>query len=409
MQHEDLDVVGRALQPLTRSSLRLAVVVGAIALATVPPGVVAAVPAPTAGPEVAAAREALRRMSLVDRVGQLVMTRVPGTELDRDTTTALRAMRLGGVIVFRDNYRSRAQLARLTRSIQAATLSGDPTRPRALVTVDQEGGVVKRIPDAPPWRSHPRLGAANRLAATRAEARATGAALAAVGVHMDLAPVADLDLGPRHVMRARAFGVMPARVAAHVAAFVDGLQAGGAAAAVKHFPGFGSASVNSDDALAVITRTRAQLEADLVPFRRAMLAGAEAVMVSHAVYSRIDRRRPASASPATYRLLRDDLGYRGVAITDSLHALGFGAATRGSVADGCVATIAAGADIALLTGSLRDAAACRRSLVAAARSGTLGRDRVDEAALRVLTLKARLGLLGATTARAAVSRPEPAG
>lgn len=197
-------------------------------------------------------------------------------------------------------------------------------------------------------------------------------------------------------MGTRSFGTDPERVAAHVEAFVGGIQAGGGAASVKHFPGFGGANVNSDDALAVITRTAAQLRAaDLVPFRRAIVAGVDSVMISHARYAEIDRLRPASASPAIYRMLRQELGYEGVAVTDSLHAAGFAAAARTSVAQGCVRTIAAGADIALLTGSLADAMACRAALVVAARSSATLRARIDESALRVLRLKSRLGLLPA--------------
>jgi beta-N-acetylhexosaminidase len=195
-------------------------------------------------------------------------------------------------------------------------------------------------------------------------------------------------------MRARSFGSDPALVGRHVAAFVDGIQSGGGAAAVKHYPGFGGASVNSDDALATITRTAPQLERDLAPFRQAVRAGVDLVMVSHGRYVAVDRLRPASASPAFYRRLREGLGFEGVAITDSLNAAGFAAAARTSVATGCVRVIAAGADVALLTGSLKDALDCRARLIVAARAGTLSKARIDEAVLRVLVLKARLGLLG---------------
>jgi beta-N-acetylhexosaminidase len=218
--------------------------------------------------------------------------------------------------------------------------------------------------------------------------------LRSLGVNMNLAPVADLDSGPRHVMRERSYGRSARVVARHAVAFVDGLQAADVASSVKHFPGFGSASVNSDDALATISRTTRQLRAaDLVPFRAAIQHGADSIMISHGVYRSLDRRNPASASPAAYRMLRTTLGYDGVAITDSLHASGFRRATRGTPADGCVRTIAAGADIALLTGSLVDALSCRARLVRAVRTGTLTQARVDEAALRVLRLKSRRGLL----------------
>ncbi len=383
----------RPTAPLVRLATIGMVALASFVLALVPGGVVAAADDPQPDPHDVAARAALQQLSLLDRAAQLVMTSVPGTMLDSRSAMQLRALRPGGVIVFSDNYRSRAQLARLLRATQVASRAGDANRPAALVSVDQEGGVVKRISDAPPTRSHPQLGVANRITLTHAQARDASAALGALGIQMNLAPVADLDLRPRRVMRERSFGRDPALVSRHVAAFVDGLQDGGGTGSVKHFPGFGGASVNSDDALATIDRTRGQLEADLQPFRAAIGAGVESVMISHAVYAWIDRRRPATTSPATYRLLRDELGYDGIAITDSLHAAGFTAAIRGSVVDGCERVVAAGADVALLTGTVGEATQCRNRLVEATRAGRISRARIDEAALRVLRLKSRLGLL----------------
>jgi beta-N-acetylhexosaminidase len=380
---------------IVRPLLRATIVVAAAALAVVPQGIAAARDVAPVDPHEVAASVALARLDVVDRAGQLVMTSVPGTSLDSRARGQLQRLRPGGVIVFADNHRSSAQLMRLLRTTQVAVRAGDASRPPAIVSIDQEGGLVKRIAAAPPNRSHPQLGAADRVGGTRAQAAATAAYLRPLGITMDLAPVADLDAPPARVMGARSFGRSPVRVSRHVAAFVRGLEQGAVAASVKHFPGFGSASVNSDDALATVGRTRTQLQADLQPFRAAIAAGASSVMVSHGVYGALDRRRPASASPIAYRMLREELGYTGVAITDSLHAAGFTAATGGRVAAGCVDVVSAGADIALLTGPLADALACRAQLVAAVRAGRLPRARLDEAVRRVLELKSRLGLLPA--------------
>ncbi len=384
----------RRIDRIARAALRTGIVAIAIACAAVPLEVPAIAAEAAVDEHDTAARAALERLSPLDRAGQLVMTSIPGTRLDSRATSQLRRLRPGGVIVFGDNYRSNAQLWRLLRATQVAARVGDATRPQALVSIDQEGGVVKRLPAAPPTLSHPQLGRLDRTSLTRSQARSTAVTLRRLGIRMDLAPVADLDAGPRRVMRERSFGRSARLASRHVAAFVDGLQGAGVSAAVKHFPGFGGASVNSDDALARITRTRTQLRFDLMPFRRAIARDVDAVMVSHGVYRWIDRRRPASTSPAVYRILRRDLGYDGVAITDSLHAAGFGAAARTSVPGGCAQVVAAGADIALLTGSLVDALRCRAQLVAAVRDGRLDQARIDEAALRVLRLKATLGVLG---------------
>ncbi|MCB0877611.1 MAG: hypothetical protein KDC46_01330 [Thermoleophilia bacterium] len=384
----------RRFDRTARAALAAAVVAAAIGLAAVPAPTIAFGAPEVDDPATAVASAALDELSLVDRAGQVVMTSLPGERgavLTSRTRRQLARLRPGGVIVFGENYRSRAQLTRLLRSAQAAARAGSAGSFDMLVSIDQEGGVVKRIPTAPPFNSHPRLGALDRVDVTKRQAAATAVALRRLGITMDLAPVADLDEGPRRVMRERSFGRSSFLVSRHVAAFVRGLQSSSVAAAVKHFPGFGGASVNSDDALATITRTRTQLAFDLRPFQAAVAAGTESVMVSHGVYRWIDRRRPASTSPAVYRMLRRDLGFDGVAITDSLHADGFGAAARTSVPVGCVQVIRAGADIALLTGSLTDALRCRAQLVAAVRDGRLSRARLDEAAVRVLRLKVHLG------------------
>lgn len=385
----------RTFDPMVRAAARVAVLTCAAALAVVPASSISASAAELSDPaDLVAARAALIQLKAIDRAGQLVMTSVPGTVLQGRDERQLRALRPGGVIVFASNYRSHDQLRRFNRAVQVAGRSGAAARPQLLVSIDQEGGIVKRIADIPPTRSQPQLGSIDRVATTRAQGRAAGRALRALGVNMNLAPVADLDIGPRHVMRERSYGRSPSLVARHVVAFVAGLQGVGVASSVKHFPGLGAASVNSDDALATIDRPVRQLQREeLVPFRAAIAQGADSIMMGHGVYRRLDARRPASASPAAYRLLRTTLGYDGVAITDALHAAGFLRATRGTPADGCVSTIKSGADIALLTGSLSDASRCRTRIVQAIAVGQLTQARVDEAALRVLRLKARLGLL----------------
>lgn len=360
--------------------------------------------------DTAAATAALAQLTRVERISQLITTSVPGTTLAARDAKVLAAARFGGVIVFSANYRSKAQLAAFTKATNAAItgsmLDPESTRPRVLFSVDQEGGMVKRIPNAAPFRSAQQLGKANKPASTRAQGMASAKALKALGIQMNLAPVADRDITPAHVMRGRSFGSAPELVGVHVDAFVRGLHAGGGMGAVKHFPGFGGASMNSDDGLAVIERSRAQLLAgDFGPFLAAIDAGVDAVMISHARYTEIDKLRPASASPTIYKMLRADADFDGVAITDSLNAPGFTMAAKTTAANGCVKAVAAGADIALLTGSLVDAVRCRAALTAAAQKSAVLRARIDEAALRVLRLKSKAGLLPALTVAPPTAAP----
>ena len=235
-------------------------------------------------------------------------------------------------------------------------------RPRAsIVFADQEGGNVKTFADLAPWRAASQYRSSAEAFAAGGE---TASALRRAGVHATFAPVLDLadgPLGSRHFVRPE-YGV----------AFARGL---GSAACVKHFPGLGSTRLSTDEA-----RVHGALRArDLAPFRAAIRAGAKCVMVGHAIYPRFGPRR-ASFEPETYRLLRR-LGFRGVAITDSLGVLGSPFAPFWARL-----AIRAGADLVLTT-SARDAARMVDALVPLARDGEL-----DERLVRVLRYRRSLGV-----------------
>jgi beta-N-acetylhexosaminidase len=235
---------------------------------------------------------------------------------------------------------------------------------RTLVLVDQEGGAVKDLPALPPWRAardH------RTTAGARASGRETGRALRRAGVHVNLAPVLDAPTGPlgsRH-FRSPALGV----------AFGRGVLDGGAGACAKHFPGLGTAAVSTDVRPHVPARlTKAELDA----FRAAIRAGVPCVMVGHAFYPALGRFR-ASLEPKTYRLLRD-LGFDGVAITDSMNIVASPPAYWPTKA------IRAGADLLLYTNG-RHARRAIEALVPLARRGEL-----DEKVVRVLRLRHSLGV-----------------
>jgi beta-N-acetylhexosaminidase len=239
--------------------------------------------------------------------------------------------------------------------------SRDAPRPSgALVFTDQEGGRIKTFPQLPP-RSPAR--AMRSKARAFASGRATGRALRRIGVDVDLAPVLDLPDGPlgSRQFRSPFFGV----------AFARGLAAGGAGACAKHFPGLGSLPFSTDDRPYVVGRVR---DADLAPYRAAVEAGVPCVMVGHGVYPTLGSRR-AVLMPATYDLLRSELGFEGVAMTDSLDVV------RGHAREWAVAAARAGADLLLFT-SGRDAARAIRVLVPLARSGEL-----DDQVARVLRFR----------------------
>jgi beta-N-acetylhexosaminidase len=221
----------------------------------------------------------------------------------------------------------------------------------------------------------------------RQAGRLTGQALRAAGVNVDLAPVVDVPRSPRSFILDRAFGSDPSRVASLTSAFVAGLQSEGVAATAKHFPGLGTAIANTDLHRVTIRASRADLLARLEPFRAAIAQDVDLVMVSNAAYSAFDPSGlPAVVSPRIVNgLLRGELGFAGVVITDTLAAPG-----PAAYPDAGVRTIEAGGDILLFTGSEAEAGRGYAGLVGAARSGRLSRARLAASYARVVALKNRL-------------------
>ena len=322
------------------------------------------------------------------------MTKFTGATPTAEELAAIRSGSLGGVILFGWNVQGPTQLRAFTQALNAARA---PAARRAglpqnvLVSVDQEGGAIRNIPFAPPESTQPQL-AMSRTDDTKAVGVSTGRAMREVGVSMVLGPVADLAEGPNRTMAGRSFGSDGETVGSFVAANVQGLQLTKVAAVVKHFPGFGASSENSDNGVARIDLPRATLEAnDLRPFAAAIDAKVDVIMVSHGIYAGLDSKLPAVLEPKIVTdLLRTQLGFEGVAMTDSMNAKGFRDAWGSTVPAACPVAIAAGIDLVLVTGSLETASLCRRQIVDAVKAGTLPAARVREAAHRVEQLRTRV-------------------
>ena len=336
-------------------------------------------PAPTAAPPPATVEP---RAALERRVGQLLILRFVGPRVPGYVTRALREGRAAGVVLFADNIEGPEQLRRLTATIQRAAGGG------ALVCTDQEGGPVRNVPGAGPEPAQP---AQSTPALATEAARVAARDLRDAGVNVNLAPVADVPSGPAPVMGARAFPGGAGAVGALVRAAVLGYRRDRVAATVKHFPGLGAASINTDDAPVTITAGAAELERrDLEPFRAAVDAGAPLVMASHALYPALDRERIASQSPRVLGdLLRGELRFGGVVMTDSLEAAAVTA--RGSIETAATRSVEAGADLVLMTGRGSYTRVHRRLVRRTERSAALRR-RVGESVRRVARLKRELGL-----------------
>ena len=324
------------------------------------------------------ARGAIDELTLEQQVGQLLVLSFSGTTAPEYVREALRERRVAGVILFGGNIIGPSQLRELTGALRRE--GGRP-----IVAVDQEGGSVRRLPWAGPLAAQPEQ---LRRGTVRADAAAAARQLRAGGVTVTLAPVADVPSVPGAALAGRAFSSDPRAASDAMRAAVRGWRSGGVAATAKHFPGIGGAPANTDDAIVAIRRSRAALDAvDLPPFAAAIEAGIPLVMVGHARYPAFDRSRIASQSrPIIEGVLREELGFRGVVVTDSMEA-------RASLATGSITKVSerairAGADLLLLTGrgSYRPV---YDHLLAVARSSPAFRARVQESAARVLELKRR--------------------
>ena len=311
----------------------------------------------------------------------------PGTRPPADLERRIRRGEAGAVLLLGANVPSRAAARALTARLQAIPRPAALDAP-LLVMIDQEGGRVRRL-DAPPTRSAADLGLQGPRAA-RAAGRAAGRALAGVGVNVDLAPVADVAR-PGTALEAdeRTFGRAPGRVAGVAVAFAAGLREGGVASTAKHFPGIGAARVSTDEAPVRIALSGAELRrVDLRPFRALIAHEVPLVMLGTAVYPALDPGVPAALSAAVSSdLLRGELGFRGVTVTDALDTPAL--APAGGTGEVAVRAAAAGSDLIIHTGygaGVTASNALRREI----RRGTLGRAGSEAAVARVLVLRRAL-------------------
>ncbi|MGW3290728.1 glycoside hydrolase family 3 protein, partial [Streptomyces sp. NPDC001002] len=276
--------------------------------------------------------------------------------------------------------------------VTALTAQLRAERDDVLVAIDEEGGDVTRL-EVRTGSSYPgnlALGAVDDVTLTREVAYDMGRRLAACGVNLDWAPSADVNSNPSNpVIGVRAFGADTALVARHTAAYVTGLQAAGVAACTKHFPGHGDTAVDSHHAMPRVDVSAEVLaDRDLSPFRAAIAAGSRAIMSAHILVPALDPDLPATLSRRILtELLRTELGYTGLIVTDGIEMQAIAAAY--GIERGSVLAIAAGADAICVGGGHSDeetVSRLRDALVAAVRSGELPEERLADAAERVREL-----------------------
>lgn len=324
-------------------------------------------------------------LTLRQAVGQHMIFAYDGLQPPPALRRRIARGEAAGVILFSRNVRSAGQVRAAMRSLQAIRRPSGLRAP-LIVMVDQEGGPVRRIPGAPDRAA----ASVTSAAQARADGRAAARTLRSAGANMDLAPVADIGrAGAALTRERRTYGRRSTVVGRRAVAFARGLREGKVRSTAKHFPGFGAAAINTDDAAQRIDRPLATLRrVDEAPFKRLIDAGVDAVMISTAVYPALDDRPAAFSRRWIEGELRRRLGFRGVTITDDLGTPAVDA--YGSNRRRAVLAVEAGVDLPLFSSSYRAGAQAAEGLLAAARSGRLDEKALRADARRVLALRARL-------------------
>ena len=288
----------------------------------------------------------------------------------------IRSGKMAGVIFLGNDWLTRSKVKHITSELQtAACTRGEPL----LIALDQEGGIVKRLSYAPPTEAPADMKSPSDA---HAQAAATGAALRQAGVDIDFAPVVDTPSSPSNFLGSRAFSENAKWNAAMAKAFVRGLQQNGVAATAKHFPGLGLAGGNTDKGQITINASKAKIAPGLLPFQAAIKAGVKLVMVNTAIYPRLDAsRKPAAFSSKIIGILRQQLGFKGVTVTDSLTA-----PAPAAIPHAATKAMLAGSDL-LIWGSESSVEQGYATLAADAPGSSALRARLAQAAGRIRALK----------------------
>ena len=321
-----------------------------------------------------------------EKIGQLFMVGFLGTSVTPELASFIKDYKPGGVILFSRNLESVEQIVELTNDLQRCS----PKSP-LLISIDQEGGRVSRLPKGftifPPCEL---LGRCNSSELAYAAAATIAKELKAVGINMNMAPVLDVNSNPDNpVIGDRAFGSTPEVVGEMGLVTAAGLQDNKVVACGKHFPGHGDTNADSHKELPVVEASRERLEAvEFPPFRRAAAAGVATMMTAHVLYKALDERIPATLSPAVItNLLREEMRYDGVVLTDDLemHAI----VDHYGPGDAAVRALLAGCDVLLICKDRDREIAAFAAVEQAVSSGTIESARLDQSVARIQRVKQR--------------------
>jgi beta-N-acetylhexosaminidase len=333
--------------------------------------------------------------------GELLWVGFDGTTAPAELLERIRERRVGGVLLFSRNVKDPAQVAQLNNALREAAPADLPL----VVAVDQEGGRVQRLrAPATEWPPMMRVGAKDDLEATRAVGRAIGTEIAALGFNCDFAPCVDVHSNPKNpVIGDRSFGTEPFMVARHGAALAAGLADAGVLACAKHWPGHGDTLLDSHLALPRVDLAADRLRTiEIAPFADLIKGGIPLIMTAHVVYSAVDPAQPATLSPAWIRILREELGFGGVVVSDDFEMKAI--ADHYGTGEAVVRAVLAGCDALLMCSKQNLQLEALDALERAAQKNSELRRRIDESTARLEALRRALPKFSPIDPQAAAAR-----
>ena len=342
--------------------------------------------APTQRPtEVDIVAERIAKMSLDEKIGQLMIAGFDGTEMTDQTRELINTYHVGGFIFFKPNLENPEQSRQLVNHLKE--LNADNDIPLFLA-VDQEGGTVTRLPGLDPMKTNEEIGSSYEADFSYETGKLLAAQLHAFGMQVNFAPSVDVNSNPNNpVIGNRAFGSDPNVVSEHGVQMMKGMQDENIITSVKHFPGHGDTNEDSHETLPVIEKTKEELaEIELMPFESSIEAGADMVMIAHILLPELGTSKPATLSKEVVtELLRKEMKYDGVIVTDDMT---MGAIVNDyGIAEASVMAVEAGVDIILMAHGDENVQETFIALKEAVENGDIHEERIDESVQRILLLK----------------------
>jgi beta-N-acetylhexosaminidase len=345
---------------------------------------------PTITPIEATVQWYLQNMSLDEKLGQMIMVETYSQSYSGDIKTMVEQQHAGALIIYAKNMTTPDALRALTHDTQAHAAIP------MFITMDEEGGNVDRLGStgfAQPLPSAKYLGSTGNPALAGDAGSRAAAELKSFGINVDLAPVVDVRTISDPVIGPRPYGTTATTVDAFAGAFLDGLQQNGVIGTLKHWPGIGSVALDPHKTLPTVTRSLDELNAtDFATFRDLLAKKPGMIMVTHVLVNAVDPNMPSSLSPKLVQgLLRDQMGYQGVIITDNLWMKGV--SLRYDLPEASVLAVLAGDDLLEGPWNPSTMASVLNGVRNAVNSGRISQQRIDQSVARILTLKAQYGIL----------------